>query len=462
MIETPVSGARRNRLLWIYGAALLYFLLKQCYYAFAIGGFPDEMEHLSYIIEMVKSPSLFPKFGSMPLYYCVSEENGVMIQGIFSGTINNVMHPPLYYLFMALTGGIRILPDGTAAMSLARLRAINMLLSGGAVVLSFRLAYTRLKDRPCLVHALYAAAVVTLPMLAYGGTGINNDNLAFLALVVFFAGILRYQEDRLDLKTYLLIGVGFLVGSLSKVTAALIMLLMLFTVLVMSIIRTRSLKLIANRNFLITLPCYLLFLVYELLVKKTYGVFQPNLYYLVPDYYYTTQFYVAPENRVPMSLWQYFRFFAGGVGYTWSSLYGRYEGVTAVMNNGQFGFVYWIPVFAALFAAVRQCVRRQFDRYTLPVVISFLGTLVYHFYSNWTGYPVSGYLGAVQARYYLGLIVCFVLIMCEQLTPFFERTPGRRRLGAVLAVLLIGCWIAGDGLRLVFVYGFPERAVMIL
>lgn len=452
----------RSSLLWLYGAALLYFLLKQCYYAFAIGGFPDEMEHLSYIVEMVKSPSLFPPFGSMPMYYWASGENGVVVLSVLGGSVNNVMHPPLYYLFMAFTGGIRILPDGSAEVSLARLRLINMLFSGGAVVLSFRLGYTRLKDRPLPVHALFAAAVVTLPMLAYGGTGINNDNLAFFALVLFFAGLLRYQEDRLDLKTYLLIGLGFLLGSLSKLTAALIMILMLLTVLVMSVIRTRSLKLILSKYFLITLPCYLLFLIYVLLVKKTYGVFQPNLYYLVPDYYYTTPFYVAPENRVPMTFWEYLRFFAGGVGYTWSSIYCRYPGVTAAMNNAQFGVVYWIPVFAGLFAAARQCVTRRFDRYTLPVAVSFLGTLAYHFYSNWTGYPVSGYLGAVQARYYLGLIVCFAMICCEQLTSFFERSPRRRRIGTVLAVLLIACWIAGDGVRLVFVYGFPAEPVMIL
>ena len=75
-------------------------------------------------------------------------------------------------------------------------------------------------------------AVAALPELGYVGSGISNDNLAFPAFAVFFTGVIRYDEDKPDFRTYALIGTSFLLGSFSKLTAAMIMLIMLITILV--------------------------------------------------------------------------------------------------------------------------------------------------------------------------------------------------------------------------------------
>ena len=454
-MENKVVLSRKNRriLLWIYGMALLYFVLKQVYFAVVVEGFPDQIAQLSYVANMARFPSLVPDFASMPYYHGAVKVGAATVLKPYASQINYLLHPSPYYLLMALIGDVHPLEDGLVSLNVMLLRTWNIVLSASALALAFYLGFTRLKKQPPLIHALYAFGIATLPMLSYIGASVNSDNLAFLALVVFFAGLLRYKEGREDLKTYLLIGVGFLVGSMSKLTTALICALILFAVLVMSIIRTKSLKLILNRNFLITLPCYLLFLAYELIVRKRFGAWQPSLYNIDPEYFYRTIFYVKPENRIPMNLYQYFRHFVGGVGYTWSSLYSHNREVTAIMNNYHWGLIYWVPVGLMFFAALRQCVRRTFDRLTLPVAFSFAGTLAYHFYSNWKGYPVSGYLGGVQARYYLPMIIPIVYIMCDQIPPLFER---RKKLGAVLGVLLLLGWLAGDALRLLFLYGFPD------
>ena len=456
-METPLTPDRKKRrvLYAIYATALLYFVLKQVYFAVWISGFPDQMAHLSYVLEMARKPFLLPDFATLPNYLETGEQNGLTLYRITSRGINYLNHPPLYYHLMALLGGIRKLPDGILGVSTMRLRFLNIALSSTAVMLALRLGYTRLKNRTPLVHALYAGAIVTLPMLAYVGASVNNDNLAFLGLVLFFTGLLRYQEDRTDLKTYLLIGIGFFIGSMSKLTMALICALILLAVLVMSIIRTRSLKLILNKNFLLTLPFYLALLAYELYIKNRYGTWQPSLYDINRDYYFTTIFYVKPEHRVPMTLWQYALHFAKGMGYTWSSMYSHNHEAALIMQNSVYGIVYWIPVAAALFAAARQAVRRSFDRITWPVVIGFFGTMAYNFYSNWRGYPISGYLGAISARYYLPLIVPLAYILCDQFPPLFEK---RRLTGRILALVLLACWLAGDALRLVILYGFPVTA----
>ena len=453
-MQAPGFQTRRRyrALLWIYGAALLYYVLKQVYFAVWVGGFPDQVAHLTYLSYLSEHPTLFPDFRNIPYGTVLKTVDGISYMQYSPGTINTLVHPPLYYLILSLFAGIRHLEDGVFALDIMRLRFLNIALSTATVTLAFRLGYTRLdKGRP-LVHALYAMAIATLPMLAYVGASVNNDNLAYFALVIFFTGLLRYSEGKEDLKTYLLVGIGFLLGSFSKLTTALLFLIMLGVVFVMSVIRTKSLKLIRNKYFLVTLPCYALFLVYELHVKRTCGAWQPSLLDLNAEYYYTTIFYVPPAEREPMTFLKYVRLFAEGIGYSWSSLYCHNVEVTRIMKNLAWGIIYWIPVAAGVFAAGRSLVRRDGDRLALPVALGFLGTLGYHFYSNWKGYPVSGYLGALQARYYLAMIVPFAFLMCSRVAPLFEK---RKTLGRILAGVMIAGWIAGDAIRLVFLYGFP-------
>lgn len=456
MSETTSRKTQRI-LLWIYGAALLYFVLKQLYYAVYVGGFPDQRVHLSYIIEMCRNPSLLPDFANLPVWYGTSWNGLTQYLYRLEDAVNYLGHPPLYYLLVALTGPVRFLEDGGAALDYLRVSLVSIAMTSCGAVLAFRLGYKYLKSRSPFVHAVFAAAVATLPELGYVGGGASNDNLAFLAFAIFFTGVMRYhQEDRLDLKTYLLIGIGFLLGSFAKLTMAMIMLVMLVVILVMSVIRTKSLKLIANRWFLVTLPCYLLFLIYEIAVYRRYGSFQPSLAVIAPEAYRASVFFVDPENRVPMSFLQYLIRFAGSIGHSWSSIYNDPgSDFTRLMHNGVFGVVYWLPVAAALVAAAMQLIRRRMDRYTVPAVLAFLGTMAYHIVSGWSGFLKSGYAGGAQARYYLPLIIPFAFIMCETVPPLF-RTEKAKKTGAVLAVILILCQIAGDVPRAIIHVGFPE------
>ena len=450
-MQPALSRKTRRALLCIYGAALLYYIVKLCWYAVYAGATPDEVAHLSYLAALTRNPALIPDFASLPLYAELSQAGGRMVLSPAAG-VNYLGHPPLYYLLMTLADAIRFQADGTVLVEILRLRIINIVLTSAAMALVFYLGWKRLQNRRPLVHALYAAAVVTLPELGYVSSGISNDNLAFIGFVLFFAGLLRYDEDRLDLKTYLLIGVGFLLGAFSKLTAAMIMLIMLVVVLVMSVIRTKSLKLIANRYFLVILPCFLLFLAYELIIHRRYGGWQPTLSLIAPEFYETTVFYVAPENRVPMSFFQFFSHFALGIAHSWSRAYGHNEQLNTLMDNGIPGLIFWVPVAAAVVAAVTQLIRRKCDRYTLPAVLGFAGTLAWHLWSGWSGFRVTGYAGGAQARYYLFLIVPFALILCEHFPPLF-RTRKAKIAGTVIALLLIILWLAGDAPRLLFMPG---------
>ena len=455
MTKQPALPRKTRRiLLCVYGTALLYYVLKLCWYAVAVGGTPDEAAHLGYLAEMTRNPSLIPDFTSMPLYGILSEEGGKAVLSLpAAGAVNYLGHPPLYYLLMTLAGAVRFQADGTILVEVLRLRFVNIALTSTAVLLAFSIGWQRLRCQRPLVHGLYAIAIVTLPELGYTGSGVSNDNLAFLGFVLFFMGLVRYDGNREDLMTYGLIGIGFVLGAFSKLTAAMIMLLILVAVLVMSVIRTRSLKLITNRYFAAIFPCFLLFLAYELIIHRRYGGWQPSLSLIAPEFYRTTVFYVSPENRIPMTFPAFFSHFALGIAHSWSRVYGHHEQLNTLMDNGAAGLVFWIPVAAAAGAAVLQLICRKCDRYTLPVMLGFTGTLAWHLWSGWTGFLATGYTGGAQARYYLFMMVPFALILCEQFPPLF-RTRKARITGTVLALLLIILWLAGDAVRLVFVQDF--------
>ncbi len=452
---TIPSGKTRRVVLCVYGAALLYFVMKQLYFTVCINGFPDQRAHYSYIIEMCRNPALIPDFASIPMYSITRWEGLTACMSLMEGHVNYLGHPALYYLLMSLTRPVRFLEDGTVTFDYLKVCLCNIALISAGAAIAFRVGYKRLRGRSAAFHLLFAAAIVTLPELGYVGASANNDNLAFFAFAVFFSGLIRYDEGKQDLKTYGLIGIGFLLGSFSKLTTALIMLIMLVVIFIMSVVNTKSLKLIANKYFLMTLPCYLLFLAYEIVIYRRWGNWQPGLAAVAPEYFRTTTFYVAPENRVSMTLPQYLRHFLGGIGYTWSSLYGHDNAVNQLMNNRHAGLIYWIPVAAAMIAAVIQAIKRKADRITIPAVLAFFGTMAYHFYTGWSGFVKNGYAGGTQARYYLALIIPFALIFACFLPE--PKTKKAKAVTVVLAVILVALWVLGDAPRLLLT-GIPSTA----
>ena len=64
--HTLPAGKKRRILLWIYGAALLYFVLKQVYFAVWVGGFPDQLGHFSYLAWLSDHPTFLPDFRALP------------------------------------------------------------------------------------------------------------------------------------------------------------------------------------------------------------------------------------------------------------------------------------------------------------------------------------------------------------------------------------------------------------
>ena len=112
-------------------------------------------------------------------------------------------------------------------------------------------------------------------------------------------------------------------------------------------------------------------------------------------------------------------------------------------------------VAGALAAALIRFVRRKTGGYNIPALLAFFGTLAYHFWTGWTGFQRSGYTGGAQARYYLFLIIPFALAFCELFAGAQDKGNAKIRICmAVLAILLVVLWLAGDAPRMILTLGF--------
>jgi len=168
----------------------------------------DELQHLSFVAHMERFPSLVPDYGSM---FTLAPEGAIQ----FTDERNYLQHPSFYYAILSWIG------DFSAPLTdvITRLRIANVALSNLAVVILLISASDLLREKEAFWT--FSAAIVLVPWLAPVGGSINNDNLALLGGALVFAGLSSLATKRATFDVALLVGGGFALGALSKLSAGL-------------------------------------------------------------------------------------------------------------------------------------------------------------------------------------------------------------------------------------------------
>ncbi|MDO4484319.1 MAG: DUF2142 domain-containing protein [Clostridia bacterium] len=434
----------------MYALVMVMLLAVMSYYAVNLGGVPDEDCHWSYVLYCNEHPGeIIPDFTQMyqyetadGLHYTVTDE------------YNYVGHPPLYYRLMSLFSGASVSSDDIAA-SLLRMRMVNILLTLVTVWLCFYpIGMKRLLARTgrMLPHVLYALGIACIPMVAYVGSGVNNDNLVFLGCTLFLWGLVRYYEGSTSPATYVLVGGGFFTAALSKLTAGEMLGIALVMVVLLDLVQKKGLRVFKTRSFWYTLPLYLLPLCYYGIILMKYHHLQPSPSDFDPNYLASSRFFVEESQRVHLTLPQYMGHFFSNFAHTWSTLYGHEgwvmkEGLRAVFSIGAWS----VPVLA-LCQTIRSW--RRGDKFApmftalFAALATTVGTQFINCYAN---YLKRGYLAGYQSRYY----ICMIAFLSLAFAMFFagkmqeEASPKwKTALGIALSVLLF----AGD-----FVYYFFNK-----
>lgn len=396
----------------IYILMSILFICKVNFYDNNVGRFPDEQAQVSYIAYLEKTGEVIPKFEKMTILVPITYN-----EYRFSDTaINYLGHPPLYYHLMRLSGGVKDL-NGIVIVNLDILRRFSQLIAYLGIALSFYLGLKMLDHLS--LHLLYSGIIISIPMLAYMTASVNNDTLAFLGVNITVLGFVRYKEDKKNFLTYLIIAIGMLITTMSKLTAGMIIIQAFILFAMHEFIKEKSLKFILNKNMLLSLPIYVFILIYFMYILNKYHTLQPGLKTIAPEYFRTTGFYVDIGKRNLMSFKEYLLFYWKHFLKTWSGIYSHVEllkegSATDFISIG-LNSILILPIFSFI------TIKKNKLKTTFSFVyIGVLFTLLFQFIFAYNGFISNGYTGGYQSRYYLCALPIMAMLICLWAKDRFE------------------------------------------
>ena len=168
-----------------------------------LGAPPDEIAHISFIQNVIEAGNFLPDYAATT--------------NIKGREFNALSHPPLFYSLNALLGRLFAL---SPLEDYIFFRCVN----AGFVTVGFvllMLGALRLKVDEIKLVALTMACLAT-PMFGYLAGSINNDNLVYLGVSLFFYGVMRSEllESRFDGISGLALASGLTIVALTKITGS--------------------------------------------------------------------------------------------------------------------------------------------------------------------------------------------------------------------------------------------------
>jgi hypothetical protein len=406
----------------VYALAFAWLLGKAAAFRALVppGVPPDEPVHVSYVAYLEETGRFVPRYEDMRLLDAAGRP----------GPLNsNFAHPSAYYAVIGALEGLGRVGAGTdLASRTRRLRLASAPLFAAAAALFLFIGFRR--DAPLAGHVVYAAAVATVPPLAFVGAAVSNDVLAFLSGGVVLLGLARWFEGRADALTGALIGAGLALALLSKATAGLLAVAATAGTLLLArrVVPPRK----SGKLLLLALPWLLLPALHYVPVLLRYGTPIPSLDVVDPVAFARSDF-VEAQGGALLSLAEW-GFRMGKVfASTWLSIISHI----------------WLPVgpawslagpalllllaAAGLAAPAREEPERAGRALALVGAGAVLFTLLVNVDHARRAYLATGRLGGMHARYYLSFLPCLGLAAALGL----RRLPAKSWLAAALAALLL-------------------------
>ncbi len=433
----------------IYLLLLIFAGLKMWYYAAQIGQIPDEEAHVAYVAYLEKTGKLIPQFDEMERATAerLSTYRGGELRYEFDGRLNYLCHPPLYYHMLKLSGGVRIQEDGSFLADYTRLRGMSAAVMLAALALWFWVGYRYLDKRYPLQHLLFGTIIVSIPMVCFTGSGLNNDTLTFLGGALSAFGMLRFVQSDRDWKTYWAIALGVMAMLMGKVTAGAIIVLAVWGYLLWELMVRRKPGEIFRPAFWPTVPVYLLVILYFVMVYRQTGSIQPSYQKLDYEGYRNSAFFTEYAMRNVYSVPEYIKHALSQFLATWSGCYSTFF---AVYKNTEGGWLFWLwptVIWLIPLGLFRKKTKmEQCEKIFLQML--YLSVLLICLLQFKNGYDVfyflSGYPGGLQSRYYLCVLGLFAYIWARENILFSEKKAAAGKIVNMATAVSAAIFLYGD------------------
>ena len=377
----------------LYSLFFFFISFKSIYYKEHVqyGYPPDEAAHLSYIKYVHNHHDFVTNFKELPNY---------------------LTHPSLYYELENLSYDKTI--DGRANVDNFRNFSISIFILSVLLLLGigFKSKLT------ILGHFVYLSIIASVPMFAYIGGSINNDNLALLGGAIFAVGFKRLIDKKVDNIAFLLISLGGAIAYFSKLTAAL---LIFFALIYYAIYTRKELFSKIKLSHIIILVIFLLpVLYYQISIMLEFHRIVPTYDVTHPADWANSGMYTQPQYRIHLSALEWF----------YRMIHFIQAGWFGIHSHHSFGHSKWLGVFGivtlhilAILAIFLGCKNNK--NFCILGKITLLALFTVEFIQYLFSYKAhinTGYMGGLQPRYLLPFMFGFAImasIFVEKFKKYF-------------------------------------------
>lgn len=175
-------------------------------------------------------------------------------------------------------------------------------------------------------------------------------------------------------------------------------------------IKEKNLKFIFCKQWLVTLPIYMVILAYYLILISRYGTINPSLGVIAPEYYKTTAFYntkvYKPAYPLPVYAKRYWTNFCE----YWTGIqFGKSFPKHSLLESIPSMFVFVIPIIYLIYQKIE---KEKIDITNASIGIAVIIAVIIQFWKAYYEFLyVSGYLGAYHSRYYVCTMAAFGILL---------------------------------------------------
>jgi len=399
--KNKINDYLRTKLI-LYSLFLALAFIKVTYYKEHVRFIytPDIVAHFSYVNDMKSNPTLLPKFENM---YMTTNHNAG----------NHLGHPPLYYLFMALTYSNNV----TSVQNASAMRYVNMMLFMLSMLMLLYLSFNI--NLSILGHFTYLSVISSIPMHAYLGAAITNDNFAFLSGIIFILALKRLYEKKDNFLTFFYLSFSIFMAYFSKLTAFLLVLFAIIYTVVYLYKNKIHIKL-DKYKILIILIFVIPIILYQMHILLTYRAIVPTLNITHPKEYLHSVYYIPESKRVYKTFIEWLELYWNAIESGWFNIHSHHS----FHKNSIFGFIGLLILHIfALISLFLPCKNK--NSYCLIGKLSILSLFTVALIQILFGYKThlhSGYTGGLQTRYLLPFMVGFAImaaIFVEKFKKYF-------------------------------------------
>lgn len=387
----------------LYGIFLAFSLFKVDYYKEHVHYTytPDMVAHLSYIEYLHHHHEVLPKFENM---YMITNKNA----GNYLG------HPPLYYYFMEIVYD----PNLSIGGNVENFRTLNTIIFLAGILLMFYMGF--MTKFSTLAHFAYLTVITSIPMHAYLGSSVTNDNLAIFGGILFMLGLLRLIQKNYTTMSYVLIGLGMFIAYFSKLTAALLIFFALIAY-IYYMYKTKTTFTVTKKQMMILVLFSLPILIYQAHIMLYYHTLVPTLNATHPEEYKHSVYFIPPLQREYQTLVQWFANY-------WSNIHSGWFGIHSFHSLVKLSILNYIGLFIlhifALIALFKQCTEenRAFCTLGKLTIFGLFSVMIVQFTFSYLAHLKSGYMGGLQVRYLLPFMASFAImasVFVERFNKYF-------------------------------------------